>query len=301
MRAISVVALSLAVASPAVSQEQQLEANRQYPAGTRVSSPWTGVSFVVPNGFVGQYDEESSAFVMMKADGSQDPLVGVYAFSEASLEAIGIEVERQLAEQGVRLTPRGSQQINGNTVSGWYIAASDQGTGFLYASTQTGESGNAIAVVAARFSRDESGLQQVVDEVVASTVYTAAGAAQWRQLVAGGVLTSSGDRADISSGGGGTATGATDWSSSLELCSNGQYAYQERSETYISIEGVSASSSSSDQHAGQWWLVSDIAGNAILVLAATDGREFHWSVVEQGNGVALDGTLYTLARSQRCF
>jgi hypothetical protein len=87
----------------------------------------------------------------------------------------------------------------------------------------------------------------------------------------------------------------------FDLCGNGQYAYQERSETYVSIEGASASSESSDEHMGTWTLVSDIIGNGILVLEATDGRYFQWSVREEGNTLNVEGSTYYLQRSQRCY
>ena len=36
-------------------------------------------------------------------------------------------------------------------------------------------------------------------------------------------------------------------------------------------------------------MVADLSGSAWLVLSGSDGREFHWSVVEEGNGVVIDG------------
>jgi hypothetical protein len=71
-------------------------------------------------------------------------------------------------------------------------------------------------------------------------------------------------------------------------------------QTYISIEGASASNESSDEHMGMWWLVSDIIGNGMLVLEATDGRYFQWSVREEGNTLNVEGSTYYLQRSQRC-
>lgn len=69
-------------------------------------------------------------------------------------------------------------------------------------------------------------------------------------------------------------------------------AYESSSETYVSIAGASASSTSSDGHAGEWWLVADLAGQALLYLEADDGRVFAWDVVERGEDVLVDGTAY---------
>ena len=60
----------------------------------------------------------------------------------------------------------------------------------------------------------------------------------------------------------------------------------------MGIEGVSASSSSSDAHAGEWALVADLGGNVTLYLFASDGRAFEWSVEEANEGVFVDGYLY---------
>ena len=105
MRPVSIVPWMLLLASPALSQEQMLEAGRQYAGGTRVSAPWTGVSFVVPDGFTGQYDPEAAAFLMMDVT-RQGLVMGVYAFSEATVEATGDELSSILERQGIELVPR---------------------------------------------------------------------------------------------------------------------------------------------------------------------------------------------------
>ena len=71
MRVVSLVGLALVLSSPAYSQEQVLELGKLYPAGTRVSSPPTGVSFVIPNEFSGQYDAEAKTFCYDEAGTAQ--------------------------------------------------------------------------------------------------------------------------------------------------------------------------------------------------------------------------------------
>ena len=73
------------------------------------------------------------------------------------------------------------------------------------------------------------------------------------------------------------------------------YRYAEESESYVSIEGMSASNSSSDGHAGQWWITADLAGQALLTLEASDGRLFYWGVEEAGDGFLIDGYRYVVS------
>ena len=94
-----------------------------------------------------------------------------------------------------------------------------------------------------------------------------------------------------------TATGASSSDATIALCGGAMYQYVESSETYVSIEGMSASNSSEDGHRGQWWITADLAGQAMLTLEATDGRVFYWSVEESGDGVLIDGYRYVLTGS----
>jgi hypothetical protein len=86
----------------------------------------------------------------------------------------------------------------------------------------------------------------------------------------------------------------------MDFCSDGTYGFESQSETFISIAGASASSSSGDAHQGQWVLVADVAGRAILVLSASDGREFFWPIEETDEGARVNGSAYTSQASPRC-
>ena len=129
MRAVSLVSLSLVLSSAVHAQQQVLQAGTQYPAGTRVSSPLTGVSFVVPEGFRGQYDAEATA-VLMRAEGGdrQDLVVGIYALSQASPDDIAGVVSNSLEAQGLQLTVRGTPLLTDSTASAWSFAIDEERT-----------------------------------------------------------------------------------------------------------------------------------------------------------------------------
>ncbi len=294
---------SLMLTAPLAAQQpdgEVLQANRQYAAGTRVAAPWTGVSFVVPEAFAGAFDAEVAAFVMKSASNTE-AMLGVFAYSEASVdEAVGA-VEQRLIENGVRLRPRPNPTRHAAGISGWYDFLSPQGQGVIYGSAKRDPAGNVVVVLGLGTSTQESALQPLVDGLMASVRFSPPGAAQWRSMAAGKAYVAGSSGSDFSPGGGGTASGASQSQAQLDLCSDGSYGYQSRSETYISVEGAGgASSESSDQHMGRWWLVADISGAATLVLESTDGRAFLWSVVERGNGVEIDGQAHSVSPSRRC-
>jgi hypothetical protein len=181
--------------------------------------------------------------------------------------------------------------VSDRSLRGVFDAASSGTTGILHASVQVGPQGGVVAVVGLAESRLEGTARAFVDGVTVSLQWSAPEAALWRQQVAGTVLTWSGGASDFSTGTT-TATGASSGTATLAFCGPTDYRYEESSESYISIMGASASSTSSDEHVGQWWLVADLAGTPTLFLEATDGRVFRWSVQETGAGFLLDGNLY---------
>lgn len=294
---LCVVSGMLAVAAP-LSPQQPLQAGRTYQASTRVVSGPTGVSFVVADGFTGGYDADVEAFVMAQQAGAEVN-VGVFAFSEGELEEVATHIGNHLQEMGLTLSPRDEGIQTPDSASGWFDVMSQGGSGVLFGMLRRGQPGNVIAVLALAPPPQRERLEPLVREVMQSAEFTTPEAVMWRRAAAGNAFTMGASGSDYSPGvvSGSGASGTTD---QLDLCTDGTYGYQYHSETYVSIEGASASSESSDQHTGRWWLVADITGKATLVLEATDGREFLWPIVETQNGVTIDGTSYGVSPSQRC-
>jgi hypothetical protein len=148
-----------------------------------------------------------------------------------------------------------------------------------------------VAIAAMGTAAVETHLNQFVDDVSTSIRWTAPAAAQWPRLLQGRVMNWSSADSNMSTGGGGTATGASQSLASISFCSS-EYQYTESSESYFSIEGLSASNNSSDEHSGEWTLISDFVGNPTLYLDSSDGRSFAWSIVENDDGWMIDGYLY---------
>jgi hypothetical protein len=302
-RSLFVGGTACAVLSSTLVAQQggALQAGREYRAGELVRSPWTGVSFTVPASLIGAYDGEVGAFLLGDA-AEPTVMLGVFAYSEGTTDEVASLVLTALTERGYNLSPRGEPDLSEHEASGWYDVTSDEGRGLLYGFVRRGAPGNVVAVAALGAPDKEAKLKQLTDAVAQSVQFAVPQAAQWRQLAQGKTYSTTSSGSDFSPGGGGAASGASSSRTQLDLCSDGSYAYQSSSETYISVEGAgSMSSSSSDEHVGRWWLVADVIGSAWLVLEATDGREFHWSVVEQDDGVLIDGQRYGVGPGQRCY
>ncbi len=299
LRGTLLTLFSLFVTQPLIAQTV-LQKQGRYSPGTRVASPWSGVSFVIPADFVAGFDTDAET-ILLTSPARPGVAVGVYAYSETDLEEMADMVVAHLGKLGIQLTPLEPPVQDASTARGWYQALTPDGPGVLYGVVRTGAPGNAIAVVALSPAGQDSVIRPLVDDLLASTQFSRPSAADWRRQAGGQRFSTSGGSSDYSPGGAGAGGMASSRDAELELCSDGTYGYQYRSEMYISVEGAgSAERTEQDQHQGRWWLVADLLGTATLVLEATDGREFFWPVAEQQRAVLINETSFYAAPSARC-
>ncbi len=280
--------------------EAVIEAGRQYPGGTRVAAPAAGVSFLIPAGYAGVYDAGAQAF-LMAATAQPNGLVGVLAFSEGSHEEIAEVLLEILTAQGIELYPKGELTSDGTTMSATYTAMRPQGPSALYGTIRLGQAGNAIAILSFGPPTEEAKVRANAETVLNSARFGTPLAYQWRAQLGGTRLTKGSANSTYSPGGGGDASFASQDQTRYDFCSNGQYAYYSRSESYLSVEGAgSMNSVEHDEHQGRWRLVADIVGGVTLVLEATDGREFYLQAEEGEDAVLIDGTSYGYSSSPVC-
>ncbi len=277
-------------ACQAKAQAQPIEADHLYQSGEQIVSVATGLTLTIPAGFAGEWDAESGALLLQ----SRTQTAGaIWGWSEGAVAEAAEAVGERLAQLGIQLEQRGEPQVSQDRIRGDFTAYTEDGPGLLVAEVRSDRSGGVVAVAALGSSQAEVESRSFVDAVVSSLRFTTPGAARWRGQLVGSVLSRSSAGSDMSTGGGATATGASQTTASLAICGD-QYRYTESSETYFSIEGLSASNNSSDEHAGQWYLVADLIGNPTLYLESSDGRIYEWQVEEVENGVLIDGYLYQI-------
>ncbi|MEZ4696550.1 MAG: hypothetical protein R2832_09050 [Rhodothermales bacterium] len=275
-----------------------IESGRTWQAGTTLRSEFAGITFRIPEGFVAQYDPESSGVLMQRA--TDGVIVGVWGFSEASVDELGAAVVELIAKQDVSLYPEKQERIDERSLDATFRAVTPQGIGRLVGSVRQAETGNAIAVVA--LGSEQSGdLPDVVDVVTASVAWKQPSALEWKELLAGRAFTGSKNDSDYSSGGaGGYGSYASTDKSLLAFCDAETYAFSSESESYFSIDGASSSSVSSDAHRGRWWLVADLAGQAFLILESTEGEGYRWPVSEGETGLIVNGRTYQPTNEHGC-
>jgi len=251
--------LALALgAGPTAAQIRPIDVHGLYPAGTQLSSPLTGIAFQLPAGFRAEWDEPLGALVALSNDGA---FGAVWGWSEGSVADAAGEVGSRLDQQGITLQVREGSRETPTELRAVFDASTAEGRGVLHALIRVGPEGGVVMVVGMGAPVSQASAARFVDEVEASLAWTEPGAAAWRRDIEGAVL--------AWSDGGATPT-------TIAFCSPTQYVRRD----------------SSEEHAGGWWLISDLSGVALLVLEATDGRTFQWSVEESGDGFLIDGHPY---------
>ena len=263
-----------------------------------LESATTGVTVTLPSGFSGDYDADFGGYLLQTGDIQ----LGLFAYSEGTVQETALAVSTALEQSGVEIQydrePRYTESGLFEAYSGRYQSQPIA----LHICAVAGSEGNTFSAVAMAPEGLEARLEKLVEPLCRSVEWSMPTGRQWARLFWGRRLTAAGSASNFSQGGAGDhgayASGTTE---TYDFCRNGQYAYDYRSESFMSIEGMSASSSKTDSHNGQWWLVVDIGGKATMLLDATDGRSFEFHTREQGQGVAIGDTHFTVAQSQRCY
>ena len=272
---------------------------RAIAGGLTITSPEVGIALTVPAGFSGAYDADLWGIILTSPKAGTR--LGIWGASQATADELVVRVGEVLAEQGIEVIGEESRQHTRGGFDARFTALTAEGPALLLASLRTGEHGNAVAVVGLGRPADADRLQTSVAAVVRSISWRRPQAREWRAQLAGLRLSGGSSHSDYSPGGaGGGGSGASASQTTMDFCSDGTYGLASHSETFISIAGASASSSSGDAHQGQWVLVADLAGRAILVLSASDGREFFWPIEETDQGARVNGRAYTSQASPHC-
>ncbi|MBB3047870.1 hypothetical protein FHR99_002136 [Litorivivens lipolytica] len=263
-----------------------------------LESATTGVSLRVPAGFEGDYDADFGGYVLQKGQ----TRLGIFAYSEGTVQETALAVSTALEQAGIEINYDHEPRYTEKGVFEAYPGRFENQPIALHICAVRGGEGNTFSAVAMAPKGSEASLKSLVESLCRSVQWSMPTGRQWARLFWGRRLTAAGSASNYSQGGAGNygsyASGTTE---TYDFCRNGQYAYDYHSESFMSIEGMSASSTNADNHNGQWWLVVDIGGKATMLMDATDGRSFEFHTREQGEGVAMGNTHFTVSQSQRCY
>jgi hypothetical protein len=286
MRTLFIFAAA-AIAVPACAQTAPAAPGTPYRAGTIVTSAATGISFTVPDGFEGAWDDDAQGIVLSNGAGLT---IGIWGVSAGTIDGVADEIGGLLASIGLQLT-LAEEPRRGDLTTALFHAQSAQERGYLVAAMRQAPSGAILAVGV--LGADQGILRSTGEALARGAHFGDAEAAQWAARAAGLHLAGRDGGSTSSRGGVGDAYNVSRTEAELTLCRSQEYSYQSRSTSSMSVAGVGdAESNSSDAHRGQWSLLGDLVGRALLSLESTDGRSFLWSVEETENGAVINGFRY---------
>lgn len=273
-----------------------LQAGQQYAAGTRIESSADGVSFVVPDEWLGGLPSGSAAFMF---GSNTRPGLGLVIMRPAtSWQEIELFLNQpQDLGEGVVLSPSSAGR---RTERGYEIDLANA----MYAGHaigRMGEHGNGLVVFFGGPAGERGYYTQLATRTAASVAFaaprTSAAAQQWRDYLAGMMLRRESSyysgSADGSYVGGGS-------SETLHLCSDGSYAYLSSSSVAADAGGGTSGYSGGDGAELGRWSVEAIGDRVLLSLRSNAGEISQHSLRVQGNETYVDGDRAYRVQSDRC-
>jgi|GEM_PF-1382280 hypothetical protein len=265
---------------------EDLRIGQHYRGGTRLRSPFAGVSFVVPPDWRATLPAGNSVFL---DSGTKAGLGIVHLLSEISRdELIVLLNEPQMFDVGLVLYPVGSVNREGSRLTAVYTGGDHVGR----AVAVLGPARNAIVYQMAGPKEEARYFENLLDEVAASTEFIGEEAAQalkeWYARLSGMMLTRKLQAA------GADAYTAQTW----HLCQDGRYYvrfWRER----LRDPGAPEPGEGGEQDTGTWRIdVRD--SEAALVLTATNDLPRRYPIQFDGEQARLNGEPVTRERSSEC-
>jgi hypothetical protein len=238
---------------------RDVEVGRQYGAGTRVRSPQSGVSFVIPSEWSGGVPEGGEVFLLGSQTRSGMGLISALHDMTAQ-EIAGQLDEPQVLDDTLTLHPVGSAVMVGNQVTASYRSGELIG----HAVALVGPANVALLYLYLG-PKDHTGYyRRLLDGLVASTQFVpvdvGAVVKQWQGLLGGMMLKTFSTYSDGQSGG---MAASSTW----HFCRTGEFAYAH--ESSIVVEGMS--SGGQEHRQGRWRI--DVRGTQpMLILTDDEGR-----------------------------
>jgi hypothetical protein len=274
----------------------ELQIGQQYASGDRIQSSTDGVSFVIPEEWIGGLPPDAAAIVL---GSNTRPGLGMVIMRAATdwEEIQSFLMQPQDLGEGVVLSPSAPGNLTGR---GYEIILSN-GTYAGHAIGRMGDHGNGVIV----FFGGPAGERDYYAELAAGTAGSVAFAApresdttqQWHAHLAGMMLKRSSSY--YSGGNDGSYVGGSS-SQSLHLCSDGSYAYESRSSVAADAGGGTSGYSGGDGAEFGQWRVETVGSRVLLSLRSTNSGISQHVLQAQGNDTYVDGERALRVQSDRC-
>ena len=254
----------------------------------KVEYPSLGISFVIPEGWVGQ--ERNGTFFM----GSNTiPGIIIMSTSEAkTLEVLKQEAKAGLIEgNGTNLQMSTTQfdNIGNNGIGTTFEGILEHQPAKAYMAGLINPHGNGVAIISTTLKDQYSVVHKEAALKIAKSVEfrkVDAGrlAAQWKERIRGTRLTY------MSSYSSGYGSGGYSDKTVIDLCSQGYFNFSSNNHMSIDV-GSTAYSNSSGSGSGKWKIIGQ-QGQAILQLAFHSGEVYEYTLSMDGEKPLLNGKRY---------
>ncbi len=262
---------------------RDLRAGERYAGGTRIRSPFVGISFVVPPDWRASLPSGSVIFL----DSAVTPGLGtIHLLTDVTKEAVLAQLsEPQSIEAGFLLHPIGSIQDDGITLRGRYGAGEDIGV----VRALMGPSSNAVIYQFIGRKTEEVLYQRLAENLASSTKFISEREGhrlrRWYERLTGMMLTPSQQNANTQS----------DAAAALHLCSDGRFIRT------IRLQPVPGRHNEGGMyHETGTWLISIRNGMVELTLTKAIGGMDHQGLSDQEGAVLLDEQDVDVTPSNSC-
>lgn len=260
------------------------------------SFPSLGISFTIPDGWVGQ--ETGSGYLM----GSHtDPgLLMVLPHQTQSLAQLRQEAEQGLVDnEGTALVLDGSVSTYGSTgLQARYQGMLGGQQAKAYVISLLNEGGTGVTVIAASTPDEFSDMHMAVVEQLSKTVQFTKVAApeadgEWSELLKNARLTymNSYYSSGASYGGYSTGGGYSD-KEVIDLCAQGYFLHSSTSSMSFDTGGGFGSSHDGSQGAGNWSVIKNSENQPVLLLRFHNGEESQYVITTEESKTFLNGSRY---------
>lgn len=265
---------------------RDLRVGERYGGGTRVRSPFVGVSFVVPKNWRSSLPAGAVVFL----DSAVTPGLGtVHLLTDVTRETVRAQLsEPQSIEAGFVLHPVGSIQEEGRKLIGQYAAGDDVGVTIAV----LGPSRNAVIYQFVGRKPEQDVYRCLVEELADSTEFMSAQDGPvlrtWYERLTGMMLTPQLDSRVAQSVG----------STAIHLCSDGRFI---RTIRLQAVPGRPADGEDGGAyHETGTWRIEVQGTKAGLVLTKSTGGADQHAVLRQGEQFLLDGQVASVSVSNSC-
>jgi len=262
----------------------------------KVEYKYLGISFTIPEGWVGQ--EVKGGYLIGH---NSEPGFAFLSTAQAnSLNEIRMQAQQGIVEAGgTNLQLQGQlESISANSLGGDFTGTLENTSVKAFLIGVINTQGSSVLVMAAATPELYSSIHkdlavQLAKSLVFSKAEVPPVAAQWQEKFTNAKLTYMDSYYSSGSSYGGYSTGGGySMKREIHLCAQGYFKYTGSSSTSIDTGGAFGSSSGSTAGDGNWEIVGNQNGEAVLRLNYHNGDVYEYTLAYQDNKTLLNGERY---------